>query len=158
MTTWCKRRSANSARRAERGDQRTERRRYIVEDALFVGATGMRSQQLQLDTIAHNLANLNTVGFRRSVTDFSEVMTALSATDPRDAAASRGLATLMRGAGVMSGTRLSALTGEMKQTGEPLDVAIDGLGFFEVVRADGTPAYTRAGNLRINEDGLLAAQ
>ena len=54
-----------------------------------------------------------------------------------------------------SNLTLSSLSGELKPTGEPLDVAIDGIGFLEVLRTDGTPAYTRAGKLRINEERLL---
>lgn len=115
-------------------------------DALYAAATGMRGHQLQIDTIAHNLANLNTVGFRRGVMSFSEVTAALStATAPA-----------MHGAGVIGNVALSSMPGELKQTDDPLQLAIDGLGFLEVIRADGTPAYTRAGLLQINEDRMLA--
>lgn len=126
-------------------------------DALYVAASGMRGQQLQVDTIAHNLANLNTVGFRRGVASFSEVSAALAAAATSDLSQPMSLATVMRGAGVSTDVALSSVAGEIKQTGEALDVAIDGLGFIEVIRADGTPAYTRAGKLRINDEGLLAA-
>jgi flagellar basal-body rod protein FlgG len=122
-------------------------------DALYVGATGMRGQQLLLDTIANNLANMNTVGFRRGVASFSEVTAALAAnsSDP-----TLGSAPLRRGAGVIGDVSLSNIAGELRQTSEPLDLAIDGPGFFEVLRTDGTPAYTRAGKLHVNQDGLLA--
>jgi len=126
-------------------------------DALFVGATGMRGQQQQIDTIAHNMANLNTVGFRRGVASFAEVSAALAATSLRESALGQNVAPLLRGAGTVSSVNLSMLAGELRQTSETLDVAVDGIGFIEVTRADGTPAYTRAGNLRINEDGLLSA-
>lgn len=125
-------------------------------DALYVAASGMRSEQLQIDTIAHNLANLNTVGFRRGVASFSEVSAALAASvDPTGE--EQAPATVARGAGVSSSLSLSSLAGELKPTGEQLDVAIDGIGFLEVLRTDGTPAYTRAGKLRINEEHLLTA-
>lgn len=117
-------------------------------DALYVAASGMRGEQQQIDTIAHNLANVNTVGFRRAVASFSEVSAAVAAGDPANVA---------RGAGVSSSFALSTNAGELKPTGEALDVAIDGVGFMEVIRADGTPAYTRAGKLRVNDDHLLAA-
>src|SRR5262245_52510494 len=123
-------------------------------DALYVGATGMRGQQLQIDTIAHNLANLNTVGYRRSLTSFAEISTALSLSEIGAISAPASAAT--RGAGAVAQVSLSSLAGELKATGEPLDVAIDGLGFFEVVRADGTPAYTRAGKLQVDANGMLA--
>src|SRR5262245_2819020 len=124
-------------------------------DALYVAASGMRGQQLQIDTIAHNLANLNTVGFRRGVASFSEVSAALAAST-LDASGSTNLVVPGRGAGVSSSVSLSSKNGELKPTAEPLDVAIDGIGFIEVIRSDGTPAYTRAGKLRINDDGMLA--
>lgn len=121
-------------------------------DALYVGATGMRGQQLQIDTIAHNIANLSTVGFRRGVLSFAEITAAASADDT--AAAPR---TGLRGAGVVANVVASSVAGELKQTREPMNVGIDGVGFMEVVRADGTLAYTRAGTLSVNADGLLAA-
>lgn len=124
-------------------------------DALYVGATGMRGQQLQIDTIAHNLANLNTVGYRRSLTSFAEISTALSVSEIA-AIAAPGTNVTTRGAGSIAQVSLSSLAGELKLTSEPLDVAIDGIGFFEVIRADGTPAYTRAGRLKVDGDGMLA--
>jgi flagellar basal-body rod protein FlgG len=124
-------------------------------DALYVGATGMRGQQLQIDTIAHNLANLNTVGFRRNVTTFAEVTAALSANRNLDITRVGFSNVASRGAGVMSTVTASSLAGELKATNDPLDVAIDGPGFFEVIRADGTPAYTRAGTFRVDADGAL---
>lgn len=126
-------------------------------DALYVGATGMRGHQLQIDTIAHNLANVNTAGFRRGVVSFSEVAAALAASgDVTGLANVRTFGSSLRGAGVSGEVTLSLLAGELKPTGEPLDLAIDGIGFIEVIRQDGTPAYTRAGKLMINEEGLLA--
>lgn len=123
-------------------------------DALHAAASGMRGHQLQIDTIAHNLANVNTVGFRRGITSFAEVTAALAAGTAAESANGFAPASL-RGAGVFGTVALSALAGELQQTGEMLDVAIDGLGFIEVVRGDGTPAYTRAGKLRIGDDGVL---
>lgn len=125
-------------------------------DALYVAASGMRGQQLQVDTIAHNVANLNTVGFRRGVATFSEVNAALTASG-LGVNGLDGVSSLMRGAGVSTSVSLSSLAGELKPTGEALDLAIDGIGFIEVIRSDGTPAYTRAGRLRITDEGLLAA-
>jgi flagellar basal-body rod protein FlgG len=126
-------------------------------DALYVGATGMRGQQLQIDTIAHNLANMNTIGFRRGVTSFSEVSAAAEAALAATLADSSTLSMRVpRGAGVLGSVSLSGAAGELKQTNEPLDVAIDGTGFLEVIRSDGTPAYTRAGKLKVDEDGMLS--
>jgi flagellar basal-body rod protein FlgG len=72
------------------------------------------------------------------------------------APAARIAGPLTRGAGVTGIVALSSTRGELRATGEPLHVAIDGPGFLEVIRADGTPAYTRAGVLQINEDRMLA--
>jgi flagellar basal-body rod protein FlgG len=125
-------------------------------DALYIAATGLRAQQSQIDAIAHNVANVNTMGFRRSAVSFAEVNAATSAlaTNPLTSAVADALG--VRGAGVVARTAMSPQSGELKATGEALDLAIDGAGFFEVLRPDGTPAYTRAGALRVNDDGALA--
>src|SRR5262245_54501006 len=108
-------------------------------DALYIGATGMRAQQAQIDTIAHNVANVNTVGFRRSGVSFAEVtaQNTLTRTPLADAVAA---ALPPRGAGTHALIALSTEGGELKATGAPLDLAIDGSGFIEVLRADGSPA------------------
>jgi flagellar basal-body rod protein FlgG len=109
-----------------------------------------------VDTIANNIANVNTNGFRRETVNFSSVMAALQsgATDPLGASVRDSLAS--RGAGAIASLQLSTNGGELKQTQQPLDVAIDGSGFFEVTLPDGTPAYTRAGALSLNAEGMLA--
>ncbi len=128
-----------------------------MTDALYVGATGMRAQQTQVDTIANNLANVNTVGFRRESVNFSSVMAALQsgAADPLGTALRDNLEA--RGAGALASLQLSTNGGELKPTQQPLDVAIEGSGFFEVLLPDGTPAYTRAGAFSLNSDGMLAS-
>lgn len=127
-----------------------------MTDALYVGATGMRAHQTQVDTIANNVANVNTVGFRRESVNFSSVMAALQsgAIDPLGASLRENLQS--RGAGAIASLQLSTQAGELKQTQAPLDVAIDGRGFFEVLLPDGTPAYTRAGALSLNAEGMLS--
>jgi flagellar basal-body rod protein FlgG len=126
-------------------------------DALYIGATGMRAQQTQVDTVANNVANLNTTGFRRGVVSFEDMTSALTplGTDPVLQAVRSTLATV-RGAGAYAINTLSTTAGPLTQTSQPLDIAINGNGFIEVTRADGTPAYTRAGSLEINSDGQLA--
>jgi len=128
-------------------------------DALYIAATGMRAHQAQVDAIAHNVANLNTVGFRRNLVSFTEATAAASAASADAALQATGaepLTASLRGAGALAKSVLSTSGGELKQTSQPLDVAIDGAGFLEVVRADGTPGYTRAGTLAINAEGLLS--
>jgi flagellar basal-body rod protein FlgG len=128
-----------------------------MTDAIYIGATGMRAHQTQLDVIANNVANVNTVGYRRETVNFSSVMAALQsgATDPLAEALRANLEN--RGAGAIASLQLSTNGGELRQTQAPLDVAINGNGFFEVLLADGTPAYTRAGALTLNADGQLAS-
>jgi flagellar basal-body rod protein FlgG len=127
-----------------------------MTDALYVGATGMRAAQTQVDTIANNVANVNTTGFRRETVNFSSVMAALQsgAVDPLGSSLRENLQA--RGAGAIASLQLSTQAGELKQTQAPLDVAIDGSGFFEVLLPDGTPAYTRAGALSLNSEGMLS--
>lgn len=124
-------------------------------DSLYIAAAGMVAHQTAVDTIANNLANLNTVGFRRGIVSFSEISSQLSpsALDPT---AQLAQASDASGGGAIASTRLSMLPGTLENSQQPLDVAISGAGYLEVLRADGTPAYTRAGSLEVNSDGLLA--
>jgi flagellar basal-body rod protein FlgG len=132
-------------------------------DALYIAATGMHAHQSQVDAIAHNVANLNTVGFRRSVVSFSEAAASVTPVNnaallQADGAADSAATTTLRGAGALARAVLSTGGGELKQTNQPLDVAIDGAGFLEVIRPDGTPGYTRAGELALNAEGFLTLQ
>jgi flagellar basal-body rod protein FlgG len=130
-------------------------------DALYIGATGMRGQQMQIDTIAQNVANLNTVGYRRRTVSFAEIAAAISSQQNVNVMGVAGLAPFgnasnVLGAGAMPSISLSNAAGELKPTNDPLTIAIDGSGFLEVVREDGSTAYTRAGQLRVNTDGMIA--
>lgn len=122
--------------------------------ALYIGATGMFSQQQNVDTIANNLANVNTTSYKKSRVTFSDAYyknaAAQSATDT-------GMPTDMIGMGSwVTGNDKSFTQGTLKQTNGPLDLAIQGNGFLEVTMPDGSSAYTRYGALTINKDGLLA--
>jgi flagellar basal-body rod protein FlgG len=126
-------------------------------DSLYIGATGMNAQQLNIDTVANNLANVNTTGFKRSRVSFEDllyrqVQVAPSAVADRPAMGRMGMGTAVAG----SSKIFSA--GEIKKTDQPLDLAIDGQGFFEIVMPDGSLAYTRNGALRLDSDGFLATQ
>jgi flagellar basal-body rod protein FlgG len=129
-------------------------------DALYIGATGMRGQQMQIDAVAHNVANLNTVGFRRSSVSFAEIAAALINSNQNQvdgtSTTSDSTATRMVGAGAMPTMLMSTQPGELKRTGDAMNVAIDGPGFLEVIRPDGSSAYTRAGQLKIDANGDLA--
>ncbi len=131
-------------------------------DALYIGATGMQAQQLNVDTIAHNLANVNTSGFKRGRISFSDLMVRDSTSLVPGLADSEAgvLAPATRlgaGVGIASLTKLFDM-GDMKKTDSALDVMVQGEGFIEVVMPDGGRAYTRGGTLKVNGDGQLATQ
>ena len=127
-------------------------------DALYISATGMQAQQLNVDTIANNLANVNTTGFKKSKVGFSDLMVREAA---RLLPAQEGAGLLdaekRLGAGVgIAGISKIFDMGDLKTTESAFDLAIQGDGFLEVTMPDGSSAYMRGGTLRINRDGLLA--
>ncbi len=125
--------------------------------ALYSSAAGMQSQQTNLDVIANNLANVNTTGFKKNKTEFQDLLYQTA----RAAGAEQGGGNQVpTAAQIGHGSRLVATskiftTGELTQTGERLDVAIQGDGFFEVQLPDGTKAYTRDGGLKTASDGRV---
>ncbi|HEY9023923.1 MAG TPA: flagellar basal-body rod protein FlgG [Burkholderiaceae bacterium] len=130
-------------------------------DAMNIAATGMRTQQLNVDTIANNLANVNTTGFKKSRVNFVDLVThgADAAAQSPGAPAMPGLdATQRSGAGVAV-TAVDKLFdgGTLQKTGGALDLAITGDGFFEVAQADGSKAYTRGGSFKVDVNGMLAS-
>ncbi|WP_426104779.1 flagellar basal-body rod protein FlgG [Massilia sp. TSP1-1-2] len=125
-----------------------------MNDSLYIAATGMHMQQKEVDTISNNLANVNTPGYKKGRVSFEDLVY-------RDlagaAGATEGARRLWQGSGVgISSILKSFIAGELKKTDAPMDVAVRGEGFFEVVALDGTAAYTRGGTLTIDKDGLLA--
>lgn len=122
-------------------------------DSLYIGATGMQAQQLNIDVIANNMANVNTMGFKRNRIDFEDLL--YRATGAR-AANGESAASLRAGMGtsVAASSKVFVL-GEMKKTEQPLDLGIRGPGFFEVVLPDGTLGYSRDGALQLSGDGTL---
>lgn len=124
-------------------------------DSLYIGATGLRAQQLNVDTISNNLANVNTPGFKKSRISFDDAMYREVL---RASGAAGDPATVQRlGGGVsVAGVNRVFSAGELKKTDDPFNVAIKGEGFLEVLRPDGNLAYTRTGRLKVNDDGLLA--
>ncbi|MES1190174.1 MAG: flagellar hook-basal body complex protein [Steroidobacter sp.] len=124
----------------------------VMLDAIQISATGMRAHETEINTISHNVANISTVGFRRQIVAFNELSADLAAATT-DTDKTGAMDTY--GAGSLATVLLSTTAGDLKQTGEALNVAIDGAGFLEVMRADGSLAYTRAGTLAINDAGDL---
>lgn len=128
--------------------------------SLYTAASGMEAQQTQMDVTAHNLANVNTTGFKRERAEFedllSETVRAAGTPDPRGGTAP---AALQVGLGVktVASTR-SFSQGDLQATQNPTDLAIQGQGLFRVQRPNGELAYTRAGNLRVDATGRLVTQ
>lgn len=125
--------------------------------ALNTAATGMIAQQTNIDVIAHNMANVNTTGFHRMRAQFQDLLyQTVRAPGGRDA---NGQA-LPTGLQVGEGTRLVATQhidtqGTMLETGNKLDVAVEGAGFFRVQLPNGDIAYTRAGNFTLDGEGRV---
>jgi flagellar basal-body rod protein FlgG len=125
--------------------------------SLYSAATGMEAQQLNLNTIANNLANVNTPGFKRSKIEFQDLLYQ----NPRNVGVESGGGNMVpTGIEVGNGSRVGATAkvftqGQLSNTGEKLDLAINGDGFFEVQRPDGTIAYTRDGSFKMNANGQV---
>ncbi|MCI1191193.1 flagellar basal-body rod protein FlgG [Calidifontimicrobium sp. SYSU G02091] len=125
--------------------------------SLWISKTGMEAQQTQLDTISHNLANVATNGFKKGHVVFEDLIYQ----NLRQAGAATGeQGMLPTGLQVGLGVRPVATSrtftqGNLQQTGNNLDVAIKGNGFFQIQRADGSTAYTRDGAFQVNADGQL---
>ncbi len=125
--------------------------------ALFSAATGMIAQQLNIDVISHNLANVNTTGFKRSRADFQDL---LYQTLRQAGAASSNQTEIPTGIQLGLGSRAAAiqklfLQGDFQHTQNQLDVAIDGAGFFQILRPSGEVAYSRAGSFKLDSQGRI---
>ncbi len=126
--------------------------------SLRTAASGMSAQQMNVDNIANNLANVNTTGFKKSKVEFQDIMYQ-SLRRPGVTAITGS--TVPTSLDIGYGTRPVATTrqfsvGELSQSGNPLDLAIDGDGFYQIQRPDGTIAYTRDGSLKLTADGRVA--
>lgn len=118
--------------------------------AIWTAATGMQAQQMRIDTIANNLSNVNTTSYKRSTVDFQDLLYQTINQPGTDAA----------GVQIGLGVRPVAVTklyeqGNLQITNNPLDIAIDGDGFFEVTQGNGLPAYTRDGSFKLDAVGRL---
>ena len=125
--------------------------------SLWTAAAGMQAQGINIDVISNNLANVNTTGFKRSRADFQDLMYqnlriagAASSSDTEVPTSNQ----------VGLGTKTAAVAkifsqGDYQQTGNELDLAIDGKGFFQITTPDGEIAYTRAGSFKLDGDGNI---
>lgn len=126
--------------------------------ALAIAATGMNAQQTNLEVIANNMANINTTGFKRARAEFTDLM--YQNVQTQGVAREAGLEVVPEGGKLGLGVKLAAIRdihvqGVLAQTGNPLDLALNGQGFFQVTDSTGNTVYTRAGALNLNQNGQL---
>ena len=117
-------------------------------EGLYSAAAGMQAQQQRIDSVANDLANVNTNGYKHTRVAFRDLLYVNDASGNVGSGAGAAATTIGRG----------FTQGAMRETGNPLDVAIEGEGFLRVRRADGTDALTRDGSLRLDPRGRLTTQ
>ena len=126
--------------------------------ALHTAATGMEAQQLKIDVIANNLSNVNTVGFKKSRGDFQELL--------YQTLRGPGLQSSQSGNQVPTGVQVGLgvrtvsvqkmfSAGALNHTENELDIAIEGAGFFQILRPNGQLGYSRAGDFKVDNDGRI---
>jgi flagellar basal-body rod protein FlgG len=155
------RRFADAFRRfagtGSRAPSQQPRKALAMMRSLWTSKTGMEAQQTQLDAISHNLANVSTNGFKKSHVVFEDLIYQ----NLRQAGAnSSEQTTLPTGLQIGLGTRAVANSrsftqGNLQQTGNPLDLALQGGGFFQVQMPDGTTGYSRDGSFQVDAQGQL---
>jgi flagellar basal-body rod protein FlgG len=128
-----------------------------MNPALWIAKTGLDAQQTRMAVTSNNLANVNTTGFKRDRASFEDL---LYQTVRQPGGATSEQTQLPTGLQVGTGVRVAATAkqftqGNLNNTGNALDVAINGRGFFEVLMPDGSTAYTRDGSFQINSQGEL---
>lgn len=125
--------------------------------ALYSAAAGMQSQQMNLDVISNNLANANTTGYKQTKLQFQDLLYQ----NTKQAGAQQGGGNMVPGSlqvgqgSVPVATERSFAQGDLSQTGNNLDLAIQGQGFFEVQMPDGTLAFTRDGSFKTDAQGRV---
>lgn len=123
-----------------------------MNDALYIAATGMKSQTAQIDAIANNVANASTPGYKRSQLRFGDLMVV----SPVGTAESGNAAATPAGV-VLAGELRSFASGELRRVDDTMAVAIQGEGFLELTLPDGSAVYARGGHLELNAERLLTA-
>jgi flagellar basal-body rod protein FlgG len=125
--------------------------------SLFIAATGMEAQKLNIDVISNNLANVNTTGFKKSRADFQDLMyQTLRTPGATSAEGSQVPSGIQVGLGVKPvAIQKIFLQGDFVQTGNNLDMVIEGDGFFQILMPDGTTAYSRAGAFKLDREGRI---
>lgn len=118
-------------------------------DGLYAAASGMSAQQQQLDNLANNLANVSTAGYHAQRTAFSDLL--YNKIDEAGTVTTAGAGAAAHDIGTLE------VQGALQNTEQPLDLAIDGPGFFQLKRADGTVVLTRNGSFKVDADRQLVS-
>lgn len=129
----------------------------MTNAALHVARTGLDAQNLKMQVIANNLANVNTTGFKKDRANFETLAyQQIVAQGAQSDGQNQYAVGLSLGSGVaMAGTARMETQGSLTTTGNGLDLAIEGQGYFQVAMADGSTAYTRAGNFSLSSEGVI---
>jgi len=124
---------------------------------MWTAASGMEAQQLSIDTISNNLANVNTTGFKRSLINFQDLLyESLKAPGADGSEAGEVPSGIQVGHGVRPVSVAKVFSqGDFATTNRQLDVAVEGQGFFKITLPDGTEAYTRDGSFKSNSEGKI---
>ena len=124
---------------------------------LYTAAAGMNAQQHQIDVTSNNIANINTTAFKQDRAEFQDLMyESLNYTAGSTSESTSNPTGIDVGLGVrISGIQKNFLQGSLKQTGNPLDMAIEGKGFFEITMPNGTTAYSRDGAFKTDSEGNI---
>jgi len=124
---------------------------------LYTAATGMNSMQHQIDVTSNNISNVNTSGFKKDRAEFQDLMyESLNYTAGRTSQNSINPTGMDVGLGVrISGIQKDFLQGDLKNTSNPLDVAIEGKGFFQITQPNGEIAYSRNGQFKLDNEGNI---
>jgi flagellar basal-body rod protein FlgG len=127
--------------------------------SLYTAGTGMVAQQHNLDVIANNLANVNTTGFKQQRAEFEDLMyQTMRAAGVAEGSGSAAPENMQIGLGVkIAGTSSNFRVGSLQNTGNALNLAISGSGFFKLSRPDGTAVYTRDGSFQPDATGKLVS-
>lgn len=125
--------------------------------ALYTAATGAQSQQFNIDVIANNVSNVNTTGYKKTRAEFQDLLSqTLAAAGSQGAQGTIDPTGVQVGLGVkVAATQRVFATGSMQQTGNPLDMAIQGDGFFQVLMDNGETGYTRDGTFKRDANGQM---
>jgi len=128
-----------------------------MHSALWVSKSGLEAQDLALTTVSNNLANVSTTGFKKDRPVFEDLLYQIQRQPGANSSADTRLPSgLQVGTGVRTvGTQKVFTTGSLELTDQPLDMAVNGRGFFQILMPDGTISYTRDGTFHINAEGTV---